>query len=42
METAIKMKIKAPISFASFKSCTSPSFLKFKSTIINWFQIPTP
>ena len=26
---------------ASFKSCTSPSFLKFKDTIINWFQSPT-
>ncbi len=29
-------------SAVPFKSCTSPSFLKFKSTITTWFQAPNP
>jgi hypothetical protein len=51
MEASHKFKVKAPITSdtfatiaakASFKSCTSPSFLKFKSTITTWFQAPNP
>lgn len=51
MEAAIKLKLKAPISSetfqaiaakASFKSCTSPSFIKFKDTIVRWFTPETP
>ncbi len=51
MQAAVKQKLRTQIASstfakiaqkASFKSCTSPSFLKFKSTITTWFQAPNP
>jgi hypothetical protein len=51
MQASYKFKLNSPIpattfqsiaAKASFKSCTSPSFLKFKSTITTWFQHKNP
>lgn len=51
MQAAVKQKLRTQIASstfatiaqkASFKSCTSPSFLKFKSTITTWFQTQNP
>jgi hypothetical protein len=46
MEAAVKYRLRKPITKemfesiaakASFKSCTSPSFIKFKNTVVRWF-----
>ncbi len=51
MDAAVKHRLRKPISKttfasiaakASFKSCTSPSFLKFKDTILRWFTPENP
>lgn len=51
MEAAMKKKLKENISAntfatiaakASFKSCASPSFIKFKDTIVRWFTTENP
>jgi hypothetical protein len=51
MEASHKFKLNTPITSdtfqsiaakASFKSCTSPSFQKFRSTITTWFQHKNP
>ncbi len=51
MEAAVKYRLRKPITKemfesiaakASFKSCTSPSFIKFKDTIVRWFTTENP